>query len=239
MKGIIYGNWLPRVTKVKKVGNHCSKQIGLTPCLSSDVTVSQHVLPLIPTERCDWLVSSPDYCSVFPAFRSKDWRILWLFSVSPNKFRYSSSNHPTQFIIRDPLHNLMLMFHGNDSEITLTAPNTTSPISNYRYCISSEPWNNSCQSYMTNIALRDNNSYAMLWNYDIPKYGRTRNLYKARITDITADFFYRTYNYAVCWAAAREQRLTYSRTEAEQEDIPSGKQFGVDSTYLFYKSTFS
>jgi hypothetical protein len=40
---------------------------------------------------------------------------------------------------------------------------------------------------MTNIALRDNNSYAVLWNYGIPKYARTRNLQKATISDTTTE----------------------------------------------------
>ena len=61
---------------------------------------------------------------------------------------------------------------------------------------------------MANIALRDNNSYAMLWNYDIHKYARTRNLHKARVTDITPDVFTEPETLLFCSAATRQLRHT-------------------------------
>ena len=91
---------------------------------------------------------------------------------------------------------------------------------------------------MKNFALRDDNSYAMLWKYGIPKYPRARNLYKVRITNITPEVITERAN-VFCVELLQESYVTHTVvTEADQEDIPSGNQLRVESTY-FYKSTSS
>jgi len=74
----------------------------------------------------------------------------------------------------------------------------------------------------------------MLCKYGIPRYARTRNLYKARINDITTDVFTDPVP-VLCFDLIQESYVTHSLvTEAEQGDITSGNQLRVDSTY-FYK----
>jgi hypothetical protein len=64
----------------------------------------------------------------------------------------------------------------------------------------------------------------------------TRNLYKATITDITPDVFTDLVP-VLCVELQQESYVTHPVvTDAEQEDITSGNQLRVDSTYL-YKCT--
>jgi hypothetical protein len=74
----------------------------------------------------------------------------------------------------------------------------------------------------------------MLRKYGILRYAWTRNLYKARINDITTDVF--TDPVPVLYFDLIQECYVTHRlvTETKQEDITSGNQLRVDSTY-FYK----
>jgi len=86
---------------------------------------------------------------------------------------------------------------------------------------------------MINFDPRDNNSYAILWKYGIPKYAQSRNLYKVRINDITTDVFTEPAP-VFCVKLLQENYVTHTvATEVEQEYIPSGSQLMVDSSYFY------
>jgi len=81
---------------------------------------------------------------------------------------------------------------------------------------------------MINFAPRDNNSYAILWKYGIPKYAWSRNLYKARINDITTDVFTEPAP-VLCVELLQESYVTHTVvTEVKQENTSSGSQMRVD-----------